>query len=120
MKDDREKYEGLLKATNGLVSKKVLSALGNYSDKGNINATFHLWTSRRFNITDEEKQVYWDRLMRRYEEEPLEFDSDLMMMIGIKYQEKFFDDEESLDNLDEALKWFTRAYNLDDPDAAKL
>ena len=119
MKDDREEYEELMKMIRGLDPKKTLTALKNYSDRGNINATFNLWASRRFNITDEEKQAYWERLVRQYDEEPLEFDGDLMIGIGTEFQDRYCDDNKRLDNLAEALKWFTRAYDLDDPDAAR-
>ena len=43
MKDDREEYEQLMKMIKGLVPEKTLTALKNYSDRGNINATYHLW-----------------------------------------------------------------------------
>ena len=103
MKNDREEYEQLMKMIKGLDPKKALTALKNYSDRGNVNAIFHLWASRRFNITDEERQTYWERLMRQYEEESLEFDGDLMVSIGCKYQDRYYDDNKRFDDLAEAL-----------------
>lgn len=132
MKDDERFYDDAMKDMersyftdkDGYEDRRY-AALKELADRGNIHATFWLWKSmcpgltvKRSGIT-EEKQVYQEKITKYYENEPEEFDGELMIRIGLEYGHLFLlNSKEEFQA--ESFRWYVRAYEIDYPAAGKM
>lgn len=126
MKDDERIYYDAMKDVersfftdkDGYKDRRY-AVLKELADRGNIHATYSLWGSMYPNLTEVDKQAYQEKITEHYENEPEEFDGELMIRIGLHYSH-LHHKERRPEYQTESFKWYVRAYEIDYPAAGLM